>query len=69
MRVTAKNFAGLSFNEQVQLSHSAGVFVSMHGQFIYRRLSSTFVIAIFDLESFKLWSRLIFVRVGLGTFI
>lgn len=31
VRVTAQDFAQLSFSEQVKLSHSAGVFVSMHG--------------------------------------
>jgi len=31
VRVTAQNFAELPFGEQVALSHSAGVFLSMHG--------------------------------------
>ena len=31
VRITAKNFAEISFAEQVALTHSAGVFVSMHG--------------------------------------
>lgn len=31
VRVTAQDFAQLQFAEQVALSHSAGVFVSMHG--------------------------------------
>lgn len=31
VRVTAQDFTVLSFKEQVALSHSAGVFVSMHG--------------------------------------
>lgn len=31
VRVTAQNFAEISFEEQVALTHSAGVFVSMHG--------------------------------------
>ena len=31
VRVTAQDFTLLSFKEQVSLSHSAGVFVSMHG--------------------------------------
>jgi hypothetical protein len=31
VRITAQDFTTLSFREQVALSHSAGVFVSMHG--------------------------------------
>lgn len=31
VRVTAQNFAAIPFKEQVALSHSAGVFISMHG--------------------------------------
>lgn len=31
VRVTAQNFAEISFAEQIALTHSAGVFVSMHG--------------------------------------
>lgn len=31
VRVTAQNFAKLSFEKQVSLSHSAGIFMSMHG--------------------------------------
>jgi hypothetical protein len=31
VRVTAQNFAEIPFAQQVQLSHSAGVFMSMHG--------------------------------------
>ena len=31
VRITAQDFTALSFREQVALSHSAGVFVSMHG--------------------------------------
>ena len=31
VRITAKNFAEISFAEQVALTHSAGVYVSMHG--------------------------------------
>ena len=31
VKVTAQDFAKLAFKEQVALSHSAGVFISMHG--------------------------------------
>jgi len=31
VRVTAQDFAKLPFEKQVELSHTAGVFVSMHG--------------------------------------
>lgn len=31
IKVTAQDFANIPFSEQLSLSHSAGVFVSMHG--------------------------------------